>query len=35
MFQVDGEAFLFQDRVTMEVVPEAIDLIVDYQQLMT
>ena len=30
MFQVDGEAFLFNDRVTMEVVPEAIDVIVDY-----
>ena len=30
MFQVDGEAFLFHDRVTMEVVPEAIDVIVDY-----
>ena len=35
MFQVDGEAFLFNDRVTVEVVPEAIDVIVDYQQLMT
>lgn len=35
MFQVDGEAFWFKDRVSMEVVPEAVDIIVNYQELMT
>ena len=35
MFQVDGEAFLFDDRVILEVQPDAIDLIVDYQSLMS
>ena len=35
MFQVDGEALWFNDRVSIEVVPDAVDLIVDYQELMT
>ena len=35
MFQVDGEAFMFNDKVVLEVVPEAVDVIVNYQELMS
>ena len=30
MFQVDGEAFWFTNKVLLEVVPEAVDVIVNY-----
>ena len=35
MFQVDGEAFWFKEKATMEVAPGALDVIVNYQELMT
>lgn len=34
MFQVDGEGLVFDDKVTMDVAPEAIEIIVDFDALM-
>ena len=34
LFQVDGEGLVFDDKVTIEVVPEAIEIIMDFDQLM-
>ena len=34
MFQIDGEALWFNDFVKLEVARNAVDVIVDYQQLM-
>lgn len=34
MVHVDGEGLTFNDKLTMEVVPDAIELIVDYDALM-
>jgi len=34
MFQVDGEGLTFENKVTMEVLPEAFELIVDFDALM-
>ena len=34
MFQVDGEGLLFDDKITIEVQPEAIEIIMDFEQLM-
>ena len=33
-FQVDGEGMTFKEKVTMEVIPRAFELIVDFDQLM-
>lgn len=35
MFQVDGEAFFFNDKVSITIVPDAVDVIVDFQELMS
>jgi len=34
MFQVDGECLKFKQKVTMDVKPEAFELIVDFDNLM-
>ena len=34
MFQVDGEALWFTNFVKMEAVPRAVEIIVDYNELM-
>jgi hypothetical protein len=31
---VDGEGLVFNDKVTIEVIPEAIEIIMDFDQLM-
>jgi hypothetical protein len=33
MFQVDGEGLTFRNKVSLEVEPEALDLIVDFNNL--
>ena len=33
-FQIDGEALWFQKFVKIEAVPGAVDIIVDYEQMM-
>lgn len=35
MFQVDGEGLTFKNKVTMDVLPEAFELLVDYTALMS
>jgi|694.fasta_scaffold126282_3 hypothetical protein len=34
MFQVDGEALLFNKFITMDVIPEAFEVIVDFEDIM-
>ena len=33
-FQIDGEAMFFSDFVKIEAVPQAVDVIVDYEEMM-
>lgn len=34
LFQVDGEGLVFYDKVTIEAIPEAIEIIMDFDHLM-
>lgn len=35
MFQVDGEGLTFIEKISIDVVPEVIEIIVDFEQLMS